>query len=584
MPAAPQAEKRPERTVQHGVEIIDDYAWLKDARWQAVMRDPTLLDADIRAHLEAENAHTEATLAPLSAFREALVAEMRGRIKEDDSSVPARDGIYEYAVRYRDGGQHPVYYRLDGAGAETVLLDGDELAEGEAFFRLGDAEHSPNHRLFAYSFDTAGSEYYTIRVKDLQDGHLLDDQVDHSQGDITWDAVGASFFYTLLDDNHRPCKVMRHELGTAPENDQLVYEEADPGFFVSVSKTESGRFILINAHDHTTSEVHAIEAARPERAPRLLHPRIRDLEVDFTDQGDRWLIVTNADGAEDFKICQTPLDRPAKPNWKDLVRYRPGCLIRGLLAFRDWIVRLEREAGLPRIVVTDTGTGAEHVIAFDEPAYELGLMPGYEYGTRTLRFSYASMATPGRVFDYDMLTRERILRKEQEVPSGHDPAMYEVRRLEAPAPDGEGVPVSILMKRGTPLDGSAPLFLYGYGAYGLPMPAGFTTNRFSLVDRGFVYAIAHVRGGMEKGYRWYREGKLADKPNTFTDFVAVAEHLCAEGFAAPGRIAAHGGSAGGMLMGAIANLRPDLFAAILAEVPFVDVLNTMSDADLPLTP
>ncbi|MGB0683254.1 MAG: S9 family peptidase [Magnetovibrionaceae bacterium] len=584
---APIAAVRPETLNLHGHSTEDDYAWLKDPNWQAVMREPETLDGEIRSYLEAENAFTEAALAPLAELRADLVAEMRGRIREDDSSVPAPDGDFSYAVRYREGGQHPIFYRRDRLASEhseTLLVDGDALAEGEAFLKIGDCEHAPDHAHVAYSLDTKGSEYFTIVVKDMATGALLDDVIEHVQGDVTWGEDGRTLYYTVLDDNHRPCKVMRHRLGAPVEQDEVVYEEQDPGFFVGVSKTESGRFVLIHAHNHTTSEVYALDAADPAAKAKLLHGRVRDLEVDYTDQGDHWIIRTNADGAEDFKLSRAPLDAPEQAGWSDLEPHRRGRLIRSVLVFEDWLVWLERIEGLPKIQVRNVETGEGHALDFDEPVYELGMVAGYEYKTDILRFTYTSLTTPQTVFDYDMRRRTRVVRKVQEVPSGHDPADYIADRLMAPAPDGELVPVSVIRHKDTPRDGSAALLLYGYGSYGMAMPAGFATNRFSLIDRGMVYAIAHIRGGMEKGYHWYQNGKGPKKANTFSDFLAAADHLIAEGYTAKGRIVGHGGSAGGMLMGAVANRGPDRFGAILAEVPFVDVLNTMADDQLPLTP
>ena len=583
----PPVAKRIETTVtHHGHGRADEYAWLKDPNWQAVMKDPAVLDADIRAYLEAENAFTESMLSDVAALKEALFDELKGRIKQDDSSVPAPDGPFAYYRRYETGGQHPVFCRRrrDAEDTEEILFHGDQGAVGHAFFRVGACRHSPDHRTIAYTTDLTGSEYFTLRFRDAASGEDLQDRIDNLQPGVEWANDGRTVFYTVLDENHRPSKVCRHVLGDDPANDATVYEEPDPGFFIGLDKTESGRFVLIESHDHTTSEVQLIDADDPASAPRVVAPRDKDVEYAVAHHGERLLIVTNADGAEDFKVVEAPLDRPGRENWRDLVAHEPGRLIRYLVAFEGHLARLERIGGLPRIVITDVASGEDHEIAFDEEAYDLGVHPGYEFATATLRFTYSSMTTPERVFDYDMTTRERVLRKEQEVPSGHDPAAYVTRRLLAPAADGAEVPISLVHRKDTPIDGTAPLLLYGYGSYGHAIPASFSANRFSLIDRGVVYAIAHIRGGMEKGYRWYTDGKKFAKKNTFADFIAAGEHLVAERYTAAGRIAGHGGSAGGMLMGAVANMRPDLFRAIVAEVPFVDVLNTMCDVDLPLTP
>ncbi len=581
----PVAAKRPLVSQHHGVTITDDYAWLRAANWQEVMRAPETLDPAIRAHLDAENAYTAAEMADTEALQAALFKEMRARIKEDDSSVPAPDGPYAYASRYTEGAQHPLIVRTprDG-GPETILIDADAMAKGLAYFNLGGADHSPDHKLIAWSFDDRGSESYTIRIREADTGHDLDDRIEGTTGGSVWAADGRTLFYTVLDDNHRPCKLLRHVVGTPASADVLVYEETDPGFFLGVGQTQSARFILIETHDHETAEVHLIDAADPTAAPRLVAARKTGEEYDVDHNGDRLYILTNADGAEDFKIVTAPVAAPGRENWTDLVPHQPGTLILGLTLYKDFMVRLERFAGLPRIVIRALASGEEHAIAFDEEAYSLGLGDGYEFDTTNLRFTYSSMTTPARVYDYDMATRTRVLRKEQEVPSGHDPDAYVTRRVFAPAGDGETVPVSLLYRKDTPLDGSAPLLLYGYGAYGITIPASFSTTRLSLVDRGFVYAIAHIRGGKDKGYRWYREGRREKKVNSFKDFVAAGEYLARQGFTARGKIVAWGGSAGGMLMGAVANLAPDLFGGIIAEVPFVDVLNTMLDDTLPLTP
>jgi oligopeptidase B len=588
--ALPFAEARPTTRELHGEMFADDYAWLRDANWREVMRDPAKLDPQIRAYLEAENNYVEAAFAPSDGLKRTLVAEMRGRIKEDDSSVPSRDGPYAYSMRYREGGQHPLLCRIpSGGGPEELLLDGDALAKGLAYFQLGGGRHSPDHKLLAWSCDDAGSEYFKVRVRAIATGADLPDIVPDTTGGIVWTADSSAFYYVKRDFEHRPTQVYRHKLGTPAENDELVYDEPDKGFFINVADLQAGDFAVISGGDHETSEAHLLDLRDPHAKPRLVAARKEgeryDVEHHPDFNGEPTLFIhTNANGAEDFKIVTAPLADPAREHWRDLIPHKAGVLQLGIGLLRDWLVRLERADGLPRIVVRRLDDGDEHSIAFAEEAYSLGMVGGYEFDTDELRFSYSSMTTPSEVWDYDMRTRARELKKRQEVPSGHDPADYVTRRIQAPAHDGETVPISLLYRKGTKLDGTAPLLLYGYGAYGHAIPASFSTNRLSLVDRGFVYAIAHIRGGTDKGWRWYREGKLAHKENTFRDFIAAAEHLIAKSFTAKRRIVAQGGSAGGMLMGAIANMRPELFGGVLAEVPFVDVLNTMLDDTLPLTP
>jgi len=586
-PAPPRAPRKPVTAVHHGVEIVDDYAWLRAPNWQEVMRDPSVLDPEIRAYLEAENAYTAHMLADTKALQEKLFAEMKGRIKEDDSSVPSPDGPWEYGTRYLTGAQYPRFTRRPRGGtddSETVLLDGNLEAEGKPYWQLGGAAHSPNHCTLAYAVDDKGSEFYMLRFRDLATGKDLADVIPDTAGGCIWAEDSRTLFYVRLDENHRPLHVYRHVLGTPVEDDVLIYEEADKGFYVGLGETQSGRYILVDAHDHQTSEVRFIDARDPTGPMQLVSPRRFGHEYAVDHHGDDLIILTNSGDAEDFRIVTAPIATPQEAYWRELLPHKPGRLILDFTAFKDHLSRLERENGLPRIVIRRFADGAEHAIAFDEEAYSLGMSSGYEYDTTALRFSYSSMTTPAQVFDYDMETRVRILRKTQEVPSGHNAADYVTRRIEAPAADGEMVPISVLYHKSTPLDGSAPLFLYGYGSYGITIPASFSTTRLSLVDRGFIFAIAHVRGGKDKGYRWYTGGKARTKMNTFTDFVAAGEHLVKIGWTKRGRIVANGGSAGGMLMGVVANLAPDLFLGIIADVPFVDVLNTMLDDTLPLTP
>ncbi|HEY0293121.1 MAG TPA: S9 family peptidase, partial [Hansschlegelia sp.] len=412
--------------------------------------------------------------------------------------------------------------------------------------------------------------------------------VPDTTGAAVWAADGGSFWYVRLDEQHRALEVYRHLLGTPPDADELVFKEDDPGWFVGVEETRSGTYCVITVSDHDTTEAHLIERADPVAAPRVVWPRKAGVRYELDhhpalDGRSSLILRTNADGAVDFKLVAVDADNPAGPQ-REIAPYAPGVYMLDHAVTARHLVRLERVNALPRIVVRALADGQEHRISFGEAAYSLGVESGREFDTDLTRFSYSSPSTPSEVWDYDMASRDRTLRKRQEIPSGHDPAAYVVRRLEARAPDGASVPITVIHKSGLPLDGSAPCLLYGYGAYGIALPASFSGGRLSLVDRGFVYAIAHVRGGAEKGWGWYLDGKLAHKTNTFTDFAACADQLIADGFTSAGRIVAHGGSAGGMLMGAVANLRPELFAGIIADVPFVDVLTTMLDDTLPLTP
>ena len=580
----PRAPRRPLTSIQHGIARVDDYAWLRAENWQAVMRDPGALAPDIRAQLEAENAYTLGLMADTEELQQQLFTEMKERIKEDDSSVPAPDGSFSYYTRFVTGGQHPLFCRLprDG-GDEQILIDGNALAKDHAYFRISNVAHSPDHRLIAYAVDTKGSEFSTVHVVEAATSAVIDSHIADNNGNFEWASDSRTLLYVWLDDEHRPRKVLSHAIG-ADGQDALVHEQPDPAYFLGLSETQSRRYLLLNASDHETAEIRLVDTKDLSAAPRLVSAREPEHDYSVEHHDDRLIILTNSDGAEDYRIVEAPIETPGREHWREIEPHRPGRLILEIVAFKHHLVRLEREDGLPRIVIRRFADGAEHEIAFAEETYALGISPGYEYDTTTLRFTYSSMTTPAQVFDYDMEKRERTLRKTQVIPSGHDPANYVTRRVMAPARDGETVPATLLYRKETKLDGSAPLLLYGYGAYGMTIPASFSTSALSLVDRGFIYAIAHVRGGQDKGYRWYKDGKREKKVNTFTDFIAVGEFLAREKFTPHGRIVAHGGSAGGMLMGAIANMAPDLFLGVIAEVPFVDVLTTMLDTSLPLTP
>lgn len=585
LPAAPVAEKKPVTDTRHGISRTDDYAWFRADNWQAMFKDPTLLDPAIRSHLEAENTYMEAAMGDTKPLQEKLFEEMKGRIKQDDSSVPMKDGPYAYGTLFVTGGEQPHYFRTprDG-GDKQVLLNGDKEAEGKDYFRLAGIDNSSDHSHGIWGYDDKGSEYFTLRVRNLATGEDLDDVIENSGGGGAWAPDGKSFFYTLQDENHRPSKVFHHIIGQPQSADRLVYEEKDPGFFMGVGGSLLEDWIFIDIHDHETSEYRLLSTTDLTAEPVIVAEREEGVEYSMTEGGDVFYILTNDGDAKDFKIMEAPVTAPGKENWTEVVPHEPGRLILSHLAHARHLLWLERRDGLPRIVIRDRATGEEHAIAFAEEAYSLGLQGAAEYDTDTIRFSYSSMTTPSQLFDYNMVTRERVLLKTQEVPSGHNIDDYVTRRVIATSHDGAQVPVSLLYHKDTKLDGSAPCLLYGYGAYGISIPASFSTNNLSLADRGFVYAIAHIRGGKDKGFEWYETGKMEHKQNTFKDFIAAADHLVKEGFTSYDKIIAEGGSAGGMLMGAVANMAPEKFAGIIAAVPFVDVLTTMLDDTLPLTP
>ncbi|MES2034971.1 MAG: S9 family peptidase [Pseudomonadota bacterium] len=583
-PIPPVAPKIPKRIEQLGRVRVDDYAWMKDDNWQKVLRDPSLIKADVKAHLTEENAYTKAMLASTEPLQAQMFEEMKGRIKEDDASVPDADGPWEYYTRFEVGAQHPIHARRPKGQTEgeVILLNEETESKGKAFYQVGSASHTADHARYGWMVDEQGSEVYRLHVKDIATGKVVGEPVE-SVADFVFSPDSKWIFWTLRDDNGRPAKIFRRPVGGAAKDDVLVYDEPDEGFFIGTGVTQSRKWIVIGCGNQETSEASLIPAADPTARPVVVEPRKVGVRYDVDHWNDHFVIRTNADDAVDFKLVTAPEATPGKTHWKDWIAHKPGSLIVGVTAFKDHFVRLEKVDAVNRIVVT-TKDGDEHIVDFDEQAYALGLDGGYEYDTTELRFTYTSMTTPRQWFDYDMATRKRTLRKTQEIPSGHNPADYETRRLNARAPDGAEVPIFVLMKKGTKLDGSAPLLLYGYGSYGISMDASFSIRNFSLVDRGWIWATACPRGGSEKGWGWFLDGKKFKKKNTFTDFIACAEHLHAAGYGAPERTVAYGGSAGGLLMGAITNMRPDLWAGIIAAVPFVDVINTMSDTTLPLTP
>jgi len=593
---APVAEKRPVTITQHGESRTDAYAWMRADNWQDVLRDPSVLPTDIRAHLEAENTYYADATAGLEPLRAQLFKEMRGRIKEDESSVPMPDGPFAYAVRFRDGGNYPITYRVprgEGEGSPNVqiLFDGDAEAGDSDFFDIGTVAHSPDHEVIAYSVDRLGSEYYDIRLREIASGKEYKETIPSTDGGLVWAKDSASFFYIERDDNQRPKRVKHHIVGQPPESDTLIYEEPDDGFFLSISQSQSGDYLFIESGNSVSSEARFVPLDPAHRfQPTLIAPRAPDELYAVEHHGEHFYIQTNRGGAIDFKIVRTPIAAPGRENWEDWLPHEPGSYVLDFIPYKDRLVRMVRRDALPAIIIATYDRSEELVVGFDEAAYALGMDEGYEFDTDILRFSYSSPTTPSQTFDYNMKSGVRTLLKTQEVPSGHDPASYVTERIMAPGHDGVDIPVTILKRADLAADGTAPLLLYGYGSYGITIPAGFSTSVLSVVDRGAVYAIAHIRGGAAKGRQWYLDGKLSKKTNTFRDFASAAEALQAAGYGrkpadgAPGGTVIYGGSAGGLLVGATVNYAPTLFTGVIGAVPFVDVLNTISDASLPLTP
>jgi oligopeptidase B len=574
LPAPPVARMIPKTDTMHGDVRVDNYFWLRDRNNQEVI-----------AYLQAENAYTDTVMAPTRQLQETLYQEILGRIKQTDTEVPDRIGPYLYYSRTEEGKQYPILARRRGSmeAPEEVTLDLNQMAQGKRYFRLGAFSVSPDHRLLAFSVDTTGSERFTLMVKNLQTGQILDERVDSISFGATWAADNRTLFYTKTDEANRPDRIFRHALGTPASQDQLVFHEPDVLFRVGIYRTKDDAYLVLSSGSFTTSEAWVVPASRPNDPFRVVSPRQKDLLYTVNHQDGRFVIRTNADGANNFKLVTAPENDPSRANWRDLVPHRETVLLDGFDVFRDHLVLYERTNALRQIRVRDIRRNDEHVIEFEEPVYTASPGSNPEYNTSTLRFGYQSMVTPFSVFDYDMATRRRELRKQNEVLGGYDPSLYATERTWARASDGTMVPVSLVYRKPLVRDGQRPMLLYAYGSYGSSTDPAFSTANLSLLDRGVIYAIAHIRGGQEMGRSWYDQGKMLNKRNTFTDFIAVAEHLVRERYTSSQRLAIRGGSAGGLLMGAVVNMRPDLFKVVVADVPFVDVINTMADASIPLT-
>jgi oligopeptidase B len=521
-------------------------------------------------------------MAPTKPLQETLYKEILGRIQETDVTVPVKRDDYFYYTRTEEGKAYSIQCRKHGSldASEEILLDSNALADGQKYFRLGNFAVSPDHRLLAYSTDLEGDESYTIQVKNLSTGELLSDRIANTYYTLEWANDNRTFFYTVLDAAKRPYRAFRHELGS--DSDTLVYQEDDARFNLALAKTRSRRFIFIELASPLTSELHYLEADHPGGELRVLLPRRQDIEYDASHHGESFYIRTN-DQAKNFRLMRTPVTDPSSETWQEIIPARSGVTIEAVDSFEDHIVIYERERGLEKICIRDGSGALSHYIEFPEPVYSVGATGNGEYKTHLLRFNYTSLVTPASVFDYHLHTRERELKKQYEVRGGYDASQYKSERVFAKAPDGIEVPISLVYRRGFEPNGTSPLLLYGYGAYGHSIDPTFSSARLSLLDRGFVYAIAHIRGGAELGEEWHDQGKLLQKKNTFTDFVACSEHLLASRYTSTERLAIMGGSAGGLLMGAVLSLRPELFHAAIAKVPFVDTLNTMLDPTLPLT-
>jgi oligopeptidase B len=570
----PLAKRVPVERTLHDTTVVDDFAWLKD-------RD----DPDTLAYLRAENDYAASVLAATDELQAKLFEEIKSRVQETDLSVPARKGPWWYYSRTVEGEQYPIHCRRrseDDDGSERVLVDGNVLAGDSAYFAIGSFAVSPDHAMLAFSTDFDGDENYTLRVKDLERDEVLPDEIPNTYYGAAWSADGSTVFYTTMDDAHRPYRVWRHRVGSPNADDVLVWEDLDERFYAAVLTTRSEAFVVIHSSSKTTSEVLVIPTSDPTAEPAVVATRRDGVEYVVEHHGDRFLIVAN-DGHEDFALFEAPVDSPGPERWTPLWAPGVGTRVMGVDAFAEHFVVHFRRDGNTGLRVQHVDSGENHEIAFPEPVYTVEPGDNPEFATGLFRLGYDSLVTPHTVYDYDLAARTLVLKKQQPVLGGYDPAAYVTRREWATAADGARVPVSVVEPAGFPHDGSAPLVLYGYGAYEASTDPWFSVGRLSLLERGFAFAIAHIRGGGELGRHWYDEGKLLEKPNTFSDFIACAAHLCAAGYTSPGRLVARGASAGGLLMGAVANQAPDQFRAIVAEVPFVDCVNTMLDPSLPLT-
>ena len=565
----PVAAKKPQTVTHHGDARVDDYAWLREKG-----------SPEVTAYLEAENAYAKSVLGDTEPLQQTLYDEIVGRIQETDRSAPYLKGDYEYYRRTTEGQQYPVYHRREPGddATEEVLLDMNALAEDRPFLGLGVFEVSPDGRYLAYSLDETGFRDYTLEIKDLESGEVLPERIEKVKS-FAWANDSQTFLYTVDDDTKRSYRVCRHTLGESSDDD-LLFQENDERFRVVVWRSRSGKVLFRGAFSHTTSEVAFALADEPRGSWTIVAPREQDHEYDVSHRADDFLIRTN-DRGRNFRIVRAPMTTPGREHWTEVVPHRDEVMVEGLDVFERFFVLSEREQGLPHLSVH--AADGSHRIAMDESVYSLYAGNNEEFDTDVFRYRYESLTTPDTTFDYDTGSRERSLVKQLEVLGGYLPGDYQSERIWATAGDGTKVPISLVYKKGTPLDGSSPMLLAGYGSYGYPYPTAFSHSRVSLLDRGYVYAIAHVRGGGELGKSWHDQGRMAAKENTFTDFIAAAEHLVAQRYTSSGRLAIIGGSAGGLLMGAVANLRPDLFRVVVSLVPFVDVLNTMLDDSLPLT-
>ena len=564
----------------HQDELIDEYAWIKQKDWQSVLKDPSKLNKEVLKYINEENNYKSEKLKNLDDFKEKIFKELKGRIKDKDSSVPVQDGQYSYYSKYISNSEYPQFLRIDKNNSEEIIFDANIKSKNFKFFNLNSVSHSHNHQYLAYNIDTNGSEYYDLSIEEISTKKIITKKIENTTGEIIWHPNNNIIFYTALDANHRPNKIFAHKIGSDPKSDTLVYEEKDAAYFCSPALSQSKKYLFIRTGDHQTSEYWFSHVDDFENI-KCFRARKEKEEYEIDHANDLFYILNNLDQCKNFKISTTSINNIEQ--WSDFITYNPKHLLLDFTVLKKWLVLLQRVNGLNQILIKNLENSEEHLIKFEDEAYELSLLGQYEFDTNLIRISYSSPITPSTVYDYDCNLRQKIHRKTQEIPSGHNSKDYICKRVMVIAYDQEEIPLTIFYHKNTKLNGKAPLLLYGYGSYGITIPDNFSSNRFTLVNRGFIYAVAHIRGGREKGQEWYEKGKLMNKKNTFLDFISCAEYLCKNNYTSKGKIIAQGGSAGGLLMGYISNERPDLFLGIIAQVPFVDICNTMLDEDLPLT-
>jgi oligopeptidase B len=581
----PTAEKVAKELTANGNMRIDNYYWMKltDEQKNAEVKDEQT--QKVLTYLTAENDYLAAKMKHTEALQEKIYNEIIGRIKQTDESVPYKDNGYWYYTRYTEGQEYPIYCRKKGSltGAEEILLNVNDLAKGHSYYSITGLSISEDNNLLAFAEDSVSRRRYTVYVKDLRSGKIIDTPVPNTEGDVTWANDNKTFFYTVKDSvTLRSRWIMRHKLGADPTKDQAVSEEKDETFYTGIYKSKSDKYLIIYAGSTLTNHYQYLDANKPDGKFKEFSPREKGIEYSIDHYNDKFYVVTNLD-AQNFRLMETPANKTSKENWKEKIAHRKDTLLEGIEIFKDYMVVSERANASTLMRIIDQKTGKKHYLDFGEAAYTVYPSINLDFDTELLRFGYTSMTTPNSTYDYNLKTRERKLLKQQEIPGGYNPADYQTERLWATANDGTKIPLSIVYKKGIKKDGSNPTMLYGYGSYGASMDPYFSISRLSLLDRGFVYVIAHIRGGSEMGRQWYEDGKMFKKKNTFTDFINCAEFLIEEKYTTPEKLFASGGSAGGLLMGAVVNMRPDLFKGVIAEVPFVDVVTTMLDDDIPLT-